>query len=201
MDFTLDPLGLTKLMHSSLKTGARLVLQDPDAAVWIAMDHRSDRSFGDRMRHRFSRLMFAATVLAIIGLARTEQATAADLPMPLEKVWAKALQTIALDGMAISASDQQSGVIQFTGSFGHNSGLFDCPRAGGALTKRVYTGTLVLKANTNGTTFVMIQTTGAEHRYRNHHILFFTTGSESFENACRSTGRLETAFIQRLAAT
>jgi hypothetical protein len=122
------------------------------------------------------------------------------VPLPYEKAWSKALQTLALDGMTISASDQQSGVIQFTGSFGDRSEFFDCPRAGGALTKRVYSGTLVLKSNIDGTTFVMIQTSGVEHRYRNHHILFFTTGSESFESACKSTGRLETAFVQRLSA-
>jgi len=144
--------------------------------------------------------MIAIAGLAIVGLVQSHPAAAADVPMPIEKAWAKALQTLALDGMSISASDQQSGVIQFTGNFGDRSGFFECPRAGGALTKRVYSGTLVLKANIDGTTLVMIQTIGTEHRYRNHHILFFTTGSEDFESPCKSTGRLETAFIQRLTA-
>jgi len=126
-------------------------------------------------------------------------ANAADLPMPIEAAWSKAIQTLAMDGMTISASDQKAGVIQFSGQFGDGSGFFDCPRAGGALVKRVYSGTLVLKANADGTTFAMIQTAGTEHRYRNHHILFFTTGQADFENQCKSTGRLETAFIQRLS--
>jgi hypothetical protein len=150
------------------------------------------------MKHRFSRPGLAIAGLAIFGFIQTMVGNAADLPMPMDKAWSKALQTLALDGMTISASDQQSGVIQFTGTFGDNSEFFDCPRAGGAPLKRVYSGTLVLKANVDGTTFVMIQTTGTEIRYRNHHILMFTTGSENFENPCKSTGRLETGFIQRL---
>jgi hypothetical protein len=145
-----------------------------------------------------SKLALLATCAIAAGLPVS--ANAADLPMPLEAAWSKAIQTLAMDGMTISASDQKAGVIQFSGQFGDGSGFFDCPRAGGALVKRVYSGTLVLKANVDGTTFAMIQTAGTEHRYRNHHILFFTTGQADFENQCKSTGRLETAFIQRLSA-
>jgi hypothetical protein len=150
------------------------------------------------VKDRFVRFVFTVAGLVILGLGLPNSANAADLPIAFEKAWSKALQTLAIDGMQISASDQQSGVIQFTGTFGDNSEFFDCPRAAGALRKRTYSGSLILKANVDGTTFVMIQTTGVETRYRNHHVLMFRTGSENFENPCRSTGRLETAFIQRL---
>jgi hypothetical protein len=145
-----------------------------------------------------SKLALVASCAIVAALSNA--ASAADLPIPIETAWTKAMQSLALGGMTISASDQKAGVIQFDGEFGDRSEFFECPRAGGALIKRVYSGTLVLKANADGTTFAMIQVAGTERRYRNHHILFFTTGQADFESQCKTTGRFETAFIQRLVS-
>jgi hypothetical protein len=122
----------------------------------------------------------------------------ADVPLPLEQAWIRALQALALQGVTITTSDKQSGVIQFNGSYQGQAGLFSCPRSAGAVVKEVYSGSLVVRAAGDSASSVSIQSSGVETRSIYRHFVVIRTSRVFHDTNCMSTGKLEQSLLQRL---
>ncbi len=122
------------------------------------------------------------------------------LPFPVSDVWKRAVQAFALEHITITNSNEGAGILQGSGSFADQPGLFSCEKGAGILYKEEYNVTVVVNPSGDSVTTVSVQTE-AKTTWLRHHRIFFIRGKNHLKYVtCTSTGELEKFFLQLLSA-
>jgi hypothetical protein len=115
------------------------------------------------------------------------------------EVWRRANQVLIGQGLKITRSDREAGVLEGTRDEGAKDGWFTCPRADGAVRSLGYT-VVVLLSTLEGKTSVRVTSFGTNHTYRNRYFLVFRKSPVNSQVRCESTGQLDSSILAEITS-
>lgn len=122
-----------------------------------------------------------------------------EIPLKYDLAWLKTVQVIALEGITLSTSDKDSGIIQGSKSFDKDSKYFTCPNLRGRAKSYSFNISATVREKTESSSKVSVQVEGLRKSYQNRHFLFITIGRVHSETKCESTGEIETSIFNRIS--
>lgn len=169
----------------------RLQLSIPQSAI----------AKGNSMSLNFSLRCLSQIALTLLALGPSSSWPAdRDVNLTFTDAWRKTVQVMALEGITITQSDKDAGVIQGTGTFKKESNSFKCSGLSGHVEGYRFSISVVLVQSSAPVTSISMTTQGVASSLKNNHLVFIKTGSSRHETPCESTGILEAGLLSRIAS-
>jgi hypothetical protein len=115
------------------------------------------------------------------------------------EVWRRANQVLISQGLKVTRSDREAGVLEGTRDEGAQNGWFNCPPANGGVRNTGYT-VVVLLNTLEGKTSVRVTSFGTNHTYRNRYFLIFKKAPINSQVRCESTGQLDSSILAEITS-
>ena len=145
-------------------------------------------------RFRFLSLLFITLSLFTCNAWSVEM----EVPFQYELAWQKTAQAIALEGITLSSSNKDLGIIQGSNPFDENSECFECPELRGAAKEYTFSIVATVTKKTESSSLVSINIEAVRKSYLNKKLLFFNRGKVHSETECKSTGTLEKSIFNTI---
>jgi hypothetical protein len=147
-----------------------------------------------------------ASLIADPVCSQAEKAAAAppavlstqNIPDPIEKVWPKVMQFLALKSIVPSMADKTAGIINASGPINSKTNV-DCSRNKGKLGDFRYNLAISLNKVSDSETSLTVMLNGEANNIRRRHFLVIPTTTVKTPVPCTSTGLLEKELFQYLA--
>jgi hypothetical protein len=154
---------------------------------------------------RYTVLILAACLMAHSVFAQTEKPSASvvvpssqNIPEPIEKVWPKVMQFLALKSIVPAVADRTAGIINASGPVSSKTNV-DCSQNKGKLGDFRYNLAISFNKVSDSETSLTVMLNGEANNIRRRHFLVFPTTTVKTAVACTSTGVLEKELFQYLA--
>ena len=115
--------------------------------------------------------------------------------------WRSTFHAIALEGLTISTSDKDVGIIQATGIFNRGSKHFTFPKLRGHIESHTLTLAATLRDSPDGVVININASGSAVSFVQRRSIMTDNVPKEYSETKCQSTGLLEKAILNRISIT